>query len=115
MWPLRRRPSRPFALASLRALRWTCAVATAGSPRSRKSGGCPSRSRSAAGAVGSREHKRPRRPMRGRFPRRNTVTNHEQNHGTGRNRWTNRWTNRWKAALNAFEITFDGRLFAGRK
>ena len=53
--------------------------------------------------------------MRGRFPRRNTVTNHEQNHGTGRNRWTNRWTNRWKAELNAFEITFDGRLFAGRK
>ncbi len=26
-----------------------------------------------------------------------------------------RWTNRWKAALNAFEITFDGRLSAGRK
>jgi len=25
-----------------------------------------------------------------------------------------RWTNRWKAALNAFEITFDGRLSAGR-
>jgi hypothetical protein len=23
--------------------------------------------------------------------------------------------NRWKAALNAFEITFDGRLSAGRK
>jgi transposase-like protein len=21
-----------------------------------------------------------------------------------------RWSNRWKAALNAFEITFDGRL-----
>jgi transposase-like protein len=31
--------------------------------------------------------------------------------GTGRKRWTNRW----KAALNAFEITFDGRLSAGRK
>jgi len=23
--------------------------------------------------------------------------------------------NRWKAALNAFDITFDGRLNAGRK
>ena len=32
---------------------------------------------------------------------------------TGRGR--QRWTNRWKAALNAFEITFDGRLAAGRK
>jgi len=31
--------------------------------------------------------------------------------GAGRRRWTNRW----KAALNAFEITFDGRLSAGRK
>ena len=26
-----------------------------------------------------------------------------------------RWTNRWKAALNAFDMTFDGRLSAGRK
>jgi putative transposase len=26
-----------------------------------------------------------------------------------------RWTNRWKAALNAFEIAFDGRLSAARK
>jgi hypothetical protein len=25
-----------------------------------------------------------------------------------------RWTSRWKAALNAFDITFDGRLSAGR-
>ena len=32
---------------------------------------------------------------------------------TGRGR--KRWTNRWKRALNAFEITFDGRLSAGRK
>jgi transposase-like protein len=32
---------------------------------------------------------------------------------TGRGR--RRWTNRWKAALNAFEITFDGRLSAARK
>ena len=31
--------------------------------------------------------------------------------GTGQKRWMNRW----KAALNAFEITFDGRLSAGRK
>jgi putative transposase len=31
--------------------------------------------------------------------------------GTGRQRWSNRW----KAALNAFEITFDGRLSAGKK
>lgn len=26
-----------------------------------------------------------------------------------------RWTKRWKAALNAFDSTFDGRLSAGRK
>ncbi len=26
-----------------------------------------------------------------------------------------RWSNRWKAALNAFEITFDRRLSAARK
>jgi transposase-like protein len=26
-----------------------------------------------------------------------------------------RWTNRWKAALNAFDITFDGRITAGRR
>jgi putative transposase len=26
-----------------------------------------------------------------------------------------RWNNEWKAALNAFDITFDGRLSAGRK
>jgi putative transposase len=32
---------------------------------------------------------------------------------TGRGR--QRWTNRWKAALNAFDITFDGRLSAGQK
>ena len=31
--------------------------------------------------------------------------------GTGRKRWMMRW----KPALNAFEITFDGRLAAGRK
>jgi putative transposase len=31
--------------------------------------------------------------------------------GTGQKRWMMRW----KAALNAFEITFDGRLSAGRK
>jgi len=31
--------------------------------------------------------------------------------GTGRKRWSNRW----KAALNAFEITFDGRLSAGHE
>ena len=31
--------------------------------------------------------------------------------GTGQKRWSNRW----KAALNAFEITFDGRLSAGRQ
>jgi putative transposase len=31
---------------------------------------------------------------------------------TGRGR--KRWSNRWKAALNAFDITFDGRLSAGR-
>jgi hypothetical protein len=32
---------------------------------------------------------------------------------TGRGR--QRWTNHWKAALNAFDITFDGRFSAGRK
>lgn len=32
---------------------------------------------------------------------------------TGRER--KRWSNRWKGALNAFDITFDGRLSAGRK
>jgi transposase-like protein len=32
---------------------------------------------------------------------------------TGRGR--RRWTNRWKEALNAFDITFDGRLSAARK
>ena len=32
---------------------------------------------------------------------------------TGKGR--KRWTNRWKAALNAFDITFDGGLSAGRK
>jgi hypothetical protein len=32
---------------------------------------------------------------------------------TGRGR--RRWSNRWKEALNAFEITFDGRLSANRK
>ena len=26
-----------------------------------------------------------------------------------------RWTMRWKTALNAFDITFDGRLSAGRQ
>lgn len=31
---------------------------------------------------------------------------------TGRGR--KRWMNRWKAALNAFELTFPGRLAAGR-
>lgn len=31
--------------------------------------------------------------------------------GTGRKRWATRW----KAALNAFEITFEGRLSAGCK
>jgi putative transposase len=31
---------------------------------------------------------------------------------TGKGR--KRWSNRWKAALNAFEITFNGRLSAGR-
>ncbi|MFV2086483.1 hypothetical protein ACFHWT_18625, partial [Micromonospora sp. LOL_021] len=31
--------------------------------------------------------------------------------GTGRKRWAIRW----KAALNAFEIAFDGRLRTGRK
>ncbi len=29
--------------------------------------------------------------------------------------WQASWSNRWKAALNAFDITFDCRLTAGRK
>jgi putative transposase len=32
---------------------------------------------------------------------------------TGKGR--QRWSNRWKGALNAFDMTFDGRLSAGRK
>jgi putative transposase len=32
---------------------------------------------------------------------------------TGRGR--QRWTGRWKASLNAFDITLDGRLSAGRR
>ena len=32
---------------------------------------------------------------------------------TGRGR--KRWTNRWKEALNAFDLTFEGRLSAARK
>lgn len=32
---------------------------------------------------------------------------------TGKGR--KRWMNRWKAALNAFEITFEGRLAAARQ
>src|SRR6266567_4387458 len=32
---------------------------------------------------------------------------------TGKGR--QRWSNRWKAALNAFDITFDGRLSAGQR
>jgi putative transposase len=32
---------------------------------------------------------------------------------TGRGR--QRWSNRWKAALNAFEVTFDGRLSADNR
>jgi hypothetical protein len=31
------------------------------------------------------------------------------------NRWVStRWMARWKAPRNAFDITFDGRLSAGR-
>jgi putative transposase len=32
---------------------------------------------------------------------------------TGKGR--QRWSNRWKAALNAFDIAFDGRISAGRQ
>jgi putative transposase len=31
--------------------------------------------------------------------------------GTGRKRWANRW----KAALNAFDMAFEGRLSTGRR
>jgi hypothetical protein len=26
-------------------------------------------------------------------------------------RWASRWMNRWKPALNAFALTFEGRIF----
>jgi putative transposase len=32
---------------------------------------------------------------------------------TGKGR--QRWTNPWKAALNAFDMTFDGRITANRR
>jgi transposase-like protein len=35
--------------------------------------------------------------------------------GAVANRRQARWTLRWKTALNAFEITFDGRLSAARQ
>jgi hypothetical protein len=51
------------------------------------------------------------------YVRQSTLVQVERNRestargGKGRKRWSNRW----KAALNAFGITFDGRLSAGRK
>jgi transposase-like protein len=55
---------------------------------------------------------------RGHFPTEQTALKHlylviTSLDPTGRGR--KRWTNRWKAALNAFDITFDGRISAGRK
>jgi transposase-like protein len=61
-----------------------------------------------------------RRPVkaRGHFPTEQAALKHLylviiSLDPTGRGR--QRWSNRWKAALNAFDITFDGRLSAGRK
>ena len=55
---------------------------------------------------------------RGHFPNEQAVLKHlylviVSLDPTGRGR--QRWSNRWKAALNAFDITFDGRVSAGRK
>jgi putative transposase len=41
------------------------------------------------------------------------VPGHPRSGPAGRGR--RRWTNRWKAALNAFDITFNGRVTAGRR
>ena len=54
---------------------------------------------------------------RGHFPNQQAALKHPyltvvSLDPTGRGR--RRWTNRWKAALNAFDITFDGRLSAAR-
>jgi transposase-like protein len=61
-----------------------------------------------------------RRPVkaRGHFPTEQAALKHLylviiSLDPTGRGR--QRWSNRWKAALNAFDITFDSRLSAGRK
>jgi transposase-like protein len=61
-----------------------------------------------------------RRPVkaRGHFPTEQAALKHLylvilSLDPTGRGR--QRWSNRWKGALNAFDITFDGRLSAGRK
>jgi putative transposase len=43
------------------------------------------------------------------------VTESAQSASTGPPATSRRWINRWKATLNAFDITFDGRVSAGRK
>ncbi|WP_240200845.1 hypothetical protein [Cellulosimicrobium cellulans] len=66
-----------------------------------------------------REHPGPQgRPRRGHFPNEQAALKRAylavmalDRTGTG----SARWTQRWKAALNAFEVTFDGRLSAGRR
>jgi putative transposase len=53
---------------------------------------------------------------RGHFPNEQAALKHltiVSLDPTGRGR--RRWTNRWKAALNAFDIVFDGRVSAGKK
>jgi hypothetical protein len=80
-WPsvaVAARPSRPFVLASLRALRLDLRSRNGGIARIEEGQGIPVTFGAGVGAVGSCEHKPSRRSMRGRFSRRNAVTNHEQ-------------------------------------
>jgi hypothetical protein len=79
----------------------------------------PSRPRSARATIESL-NARFRRSVkaRGHFPTEQAALKHLylviiSLDPTGRGR--QRWSNLWKAALNAFDITFDGRLSAGRK
>jgi putative transposase len=48
--------------------------------------------------------------MRGHLATGRPILNYPYPTGKGRKRFTDRW----KAAQNAFDITFDGRLSAGR-
>jgi putative transposase len=54
------------------------------------------------------------RPLPHRAGRPQAPLPGDHQHGPG-GRGRKRWTNRWKAALNAFDITFDGRLTVRKK